>query len=349
MYSFMNDYSEGAHERILEALARVNRAQSAGYGCDEYCERARALIQKQLHTRGTQVQFLVGGTQTNTTVIASILRPHQGVLAAETGHINVHESGAIESTGHKVLPLPGADGKLSAAQVETAVRAHFDDPNAEHMVQPGMVYISNPTEVGTIYTKKELTALSRVCAKYRLPLFLDGARLGCALVCEQNDLTLRDLAKLCSVFTVGGTKMGALFGEAVVITQPALAKDFRYLIKQRGGMLAKGWLLGLQFETLFEDGLYFALARHSVEMARKLTSGLRAQGCKFLADSPTNQVFPILPKETIDALAREFRFERWQSVDSQRDAIRLCTSWATEEQQVDALLALLCDLPKALS
>ena len=344
MYSFMNDYSEGAHERILDALAKTNREQTVGYGCDEHCGHARELIKKQLRARNCEIHFLVGGTQTNTTVIASVLRPHQGVLAAETGHINVHESGAVEATGHKVLPLPSGDGKITAAQVEAAVKAHFVDENAEHAVQPGMVYISNPTEVGTIYKKKELTALKKVCDKYKLPLFLDGARLGCALVSDENDLTLHDLARLCSVFYIGGTKMGAMFGEAVVFSDLALAKDFRYMIKQRGGMLAKGRLLGIQFETLFADDLYFELAKHADAMARKLTAGLRAQGYSFLADSPTNQVFPILSKAGIEALAKEFQFEIWKNIDAEHDAIRLCTSWATEERQVDALLELLAGM-----
>ena len=254
MIRFNCDYLEGAHPRIIERLTETNFVQTPGYGEDEYCERARAIIREKCGAPDAYVQFLVGGTQTNTTVIASVLRPYQGVLSANTGHINAHETGAIEATGHKVLALPSEDGKVTAAQVQEAYDEHWADASHEHIVQPGMVYISHPTENGTLYKKEELKSLYETCRKLGLPLFLDGARLGYGLMSEGTDLTWEDLAAYTDVFYIGGTKVGALFGEAVVITDPALAKDFRYMIKQRGGMLAKGRLLGLQFETLLKDG-----------------------------------------------------------------------------------------------
>lgn len=266
MIKFDCDYLEGCHPDILKMLEKTNFEQTEGYGCDKYCEKARKLIIKACGFAGKRgknvpdVHFLVGGTQTNTTVISAVLRPHQGVISAVTGHVNVHETGAVESTGHKVLALPSKDGKLSAEQVEKYVRSCVDDCNYEHIVQPGMVYISFPTENGTVYSKKELSELRKVCLKYKLPLFIDGARLGYGLAVVGNDLTLPDIASLCDVFYIGGTKNGALFGEAVVITNNAFKKDFRNIIKQRGGMLAKGRLLGIQFVTLFSDGLYFRLA-----------------------------------------------------------------------------------------
>ena len=257
MIEFQCDYAEGAHPKILERMIETNMDQTPGYGLDPYCDEARRLIRKACGRENIDVQFLVGGTQTNTTIICSVLRPYQGVLTAASGHINVHESGAIEATGHKVLALPcGREGKITAEQIKAAYEAHMNDSSAEHMVQPGMVYISNPTENGTIYYRNELEAISRVCHECGLPLFLDGARLGYGLMAADNDIILEDIARLCDVFYIGGTKVGALFGEAVVITNPAISKDFRYMIKQRGGMLAKGRLLGIQFQTLFEDGRY---------------------------------------------------------------------------------------------
>ncbi len=346
MYTFINDYSEGAHERIMEALMRTNREQTCGYGEDPYCEQARALIRKKLGAEQAGVHFLVGGTQTNTTVIAALLRPYQGVIAATTGHINTHESGAIEATGHKVLTIPTDNGKITAQQVDALITAHYADATAEHTVQPGMVYISNPTEVGTIYSKAELTALKSVCERHGVPLFMDGARLGCALASAKNDLSWQDLPALTDVFYIGGTKMGALFGEAVVFSNRALDKDFRYMIKQRGGMLAKGRLLGLQFAELFRDDLYLELARHADSCADRIKQGIAALGYSFLSDSPTNQVFPIFPKSLIEALAKEFAFEFWQAIDEERDAIRLVTSWATKEEEVDNLLACLARLSR---
>lgn len=341
MISFYNDYSEGAHERILDALIRTNRLQSGGYGEDEYCEEAKTLIRRYLRKKETEIHFLVGGTQTNTTVISAILKPWQGVIAADTGHIAVHESGAIEATGHKVLTLPHHEGKINASQIERLVRAHFDSESFEHQVQPGMVYISQPTEYGTIYSKAELKAISEICHKFHLPLFIDGARLGAALVCTENDLTIADLEELADVFYIGGTKNGALFGEAVVVSSPELTPCFRYMIKQKGGMLAKGRLLGIQFAELFRDDLYFDLARHAVELAQKLQKWLEELGFSFMLHSPTNQIFPIFPDELIHQLEDKYSCSYWDwgRTDPQHSITRIVTSWATPEEAVDAFLS----------
>lgn len=348
MISFYNDYSEGAHERILDTLVRTNRTQSAGYGTDEFCEEAKELIRRRLHKTETAIHFLVGGTQTNTTVIASVLKPYQGVIAADTGHIAAHESGAIEATGHKVLTLPHTDGKIDADQVEKLIRAHYDSESFEHQVQPGMVYISQPTEYGTIYTRSELEALHKVCRKFHIPLYADGARLGCALVCDGTDLTLGDMEDLCDIFYIGGTKMGALFGEAVVITDPAYQDCFRYMIKQKGGMLAKGRLLGIQFAELFRDDLYFDLARHAVRMAQKLAKGIAGLGYPFMLESPTNQIFPIFPDELIHQLEDKYSCSYWDwgRPDPQHSVTRMVTSWATDEKNVDSFLEDLKKLTK---
>ena len=332
------DYSEGAHPRIMERLLQSNLEQTIGYGEDSYCERAADLIKQACGTPAADVHFLVGGTQTNTTVISSILRPHQGVIAAESGHINVHESGAIEATGHKVLALPSADGKIRAAQVEALCLEHVNDPSREHMVQPGMVYISQSTEKGTIYSCSELREVHKVCRRYDLPLFLDGARLGYALAAEGNDLELEEIARLCDVFYIGGTKVGALFGEAVVITREQLKKDFRYQIKQKGGMLAKGRLLGIQFETLFQDNLYFEISKHAVDLALQLREGLKKMGYTFLSESPTNQQFPILPDPLLSYLEKDYVFSFWAKPNDKQTAVRICTSWATPGQHIKQLL-----------
>ena len=337
-YSFLNDYSEGAHPRILAALADTNMLQTEGYGTDPFCGRARWLILDEIKRDDSAVHFFVGGTQTNLTVAAAVLRPHQGVISAETGHVGTHESGAIEATGHKVLTIPSPDGKLTAEAVDALIRAHYDDPTAEHMVQPGMVYVSQPTELGTVYRKQELAALAEVCRKYRIPLYLDGARLGCALTCKGNDLTLSDIAALTDLFYIGGTKMGALFGEALVINRPELGRDFRSIIKQRGGMLAKGRLLGLQFETLFTDRLYYTLSQHANDMAQRLADGIAALGYPFAAEAATNQLFPILPKTVLARLEEDFVFSVQYADDDTRDVIRLCTSWATDAKQAERFL-----------
>lgn len=338
MIRFECDYLEGAHPRILERLMESNFDQTPGYGNDIYCDKAREVIKKQCKREDVDVHFLVGGTQTNTTVIASALRPYQGVLCADSGHINVHETGAIEATGHKVLALPSVLGKINADQVVDAMEAHFSDSGSEHMVQPGMVYISHPTELGTLYTKEELEKLHEVCRRYDIPLFLDGARLGYGLMCENTDVTLEDIAKNCDVFYIGGTKVGALFGEAVVITNDALKKDFRYSIKQRGGMLAKGRLLGIQFLTLFEDGLYYEIAEHANKLAIKIKKACMEKGYPFFMESYTNQQFPIIPNEKLEELKEEFSFNFWEVVDEEHSAVRFCTSWATKEEDVETLI-----------
>ncbi|MED4582737.1 low specificity L-threonine aldolase [Brevibacillus choshinensis] len=338
MIRFENDYTEGAHRRILERLWETNEEQTSGYGTDEHCEKARAYIRKACDVENADIHFLVGGTQTNTTMIASLLRPHQGVVSAITGHIAVHETGAIEATGHKVLTLPSEDGKIQAEQVKELYDAHWNDMTHEHMVQPGMVYISHPTENGTTYTKSELEALHKVCIECGLPLFLDGARLGYGLVSEECDLTMADIARLCDAFYIGGTKVGALFGEAVVIINDALKKDFRYMIKQKGGLLAKGRLLGIQFETLFEDGLYFEISHHAVEMAMMIRKAFAEKGFSFRYDSATNQQFPILPDDVREELGKKYSFSLWEKVDETHSVVRFCTSWATKKENVETLI-----------
>ena len=337
MIHFESDYLEGCCPQILDALRETNLEQTPGYGEDPHCEKAAGMIRYVFDCPDAEVHFLVGGTQTNATVISSLLRPHQGVLCAESAHINVHETGAVEHGGHKVLALPAPDGKISAAQVRHALEAHQQDFSREHIVQPGMVYISFPTELGTIYSKQELTDLHAVCTEWDIPLFVDGARLGYGLEASGCDLLPRDIARLSDVFYVGGTKQGALLGEAVVFTRPALADDFRYLIKQNGGMLAKGRLLGLQYEVLMNEGLYFRLARHADRLADRIRAAFRRKGVPFLVENTTNQIFPILDIDALDRLSAEFGVERWQTVGDGRAAVRFCTSWATAESAVEAL------------
>jgi threonine aldolase len=319
-------------------MEETNLVQTAGYGNDPYCDSAKARIRKLCGDVDVDVHFLVGGTQTNFTVISAILRPYQGVLAADTGHINIHETGAIEATGHKVLALPNTDGKITAEQVQQAYDAHWNDADHEHIVQPGMVYISQPTEYGTLYSKAELQALYATCRQLELPLFLDGARMGYALMAEACDMTVEDIAALTDAFYIGGTKVGALFGEAVVISAPAIKKDFRYLIKQHGGMLAKGRLLGIQFDTLFTDGLYFQIAKYADELAMRLKQAFEKKGYPFYFDSYTNQQFPILPNAHIEKLKEHYSFAFWAAIDDEHSAVRFCTSWATKEEAVDALI-----------
>ena len=338
MIQFQCDYNEGAHPLIMQRLVETNMQQTVGYGEDDFCAEARRLIRQACNRDDVDVHFLVGGTQTNATVIAHTLRPYQGVISAVTGHINVHETGAIEATGHKVLAIDSADGKLTAAQIEQAVQAHLHEDGPEHMVQPGMVYISFPTEVGTIYTLGELRDISTVCRRHGLTLFVDGARLGYGLCSQQSDVTLPQLAQLADVFYIGGTKVGALFGEAVVIANQALKRDFRYSIKRHGGMLAKGRLLGIQFATLFADGLYMQISRHAIAQAMRIRLALQAQGIPFLIDSPTNQQFPIFSNEQLDRLSTKYLFSIWQKVDDHHTAVRICTSWATKPENVDQLL-----------
>lgn len=338
MLRFESDYLEGAHPKILEKLIETNFEQTTGYGVDDHCERARELIKKACGAPDAYVQFLVGGTQTNATVIASLLRPYEGVLSAVSGHINVHETGAIEATGHKVLPLASEDGKITASQIENAYSAHINDSSFEHMVKPAMVYISHPTENGTLYSKSELEAIREACDNCKLRLFIDGARCGYGLKAENNDVFLPDLARLSDVFYIGGTKVGALFGEAVVFSNKKLCENFRYMIKRHGGMLAKGRLLGIQFETLFEDGLYFEISEHAMRLALKIKYALKDMGVNVLFDSPTNQQFPIFKDEVLQKLSEKYSFCYWCRVDDTHRAVRICTSWATKEDSVDALL-----------
>jgi len=339
MYFFESDYVNGCLPQVLEALVATNDDNTVGYGCDPYCAKAAALIKEACKAPTANVHFLVGGTQTNTTVIAAALRPHQGVLCAQSGHINVHETGAIEATGHKVLPLPAVNGKITAAQIEEAWQAHWNNESHEHVVQPGMVYLSQSTEVGTLYSLAELEEISRVCRQRELFLFVDGARLGYALATPECDVTLADLARLTDAFYIGGTKCGLLFGEAVVITHPALNLDFRYFIKQHGGMLAKGRLLGIQFGALFQNDLYVSACRRGVSCAQKLRDLFSELDIPLFAQSPTNQVFPILTKAEIAALRQRHGFEHWAHVDEQHDAVRFCTSWSTTDEAIEALLS----------
>jgi threonine aldolase len=337
MIRFECDYTTGAHPKILEALVSTNGEATPGYGVDEHCEHARDMLRALCQAPEAGVHFLVGGTQANTTVIAAILRPHQGVLCAETGHINVHESGAIEATGHKVLGLPASEGKITAGQIDLYCQEHFDNAAWEHMVQPGMVYLSLPTELGTVYTLAELEEISAVCRRRELPLFVDGARLACGLAA--SDAELPDLARLCDVFYLGGTKAGLLFGEAVVITNPNIDHDFRYLIKQHGGMLAKGRLLGVQFEAFLEDGLFLDIGKKEVSQALRLRRAFEEKGYPLFVNSPTNQQFPVLPDGHMAALEKNYSFEVWEKTDEGHTAVRFCTSWSTADEDVDALIA----------
>ena len=330
------DYLEGCHPAILRKLNETNLEQTVGYGMDPYCEQAAGMIREAFSCPDSAVHFLVGGTQANATVIASALRPYEGVLCAETGHINVHETGAIEASGHKCLALSQKNGKITAAQVAAAVAVQGDD---EHMVKPGMVYISMSTELGTLYSLEELKTLYETCQALHLYLYIDGARLGYALTALACDVTPADIAKYSDAFTVGGTKVGALFGEAVVISNPELNRNFRYMIKQHGGMLAKGRLLGLQFVALMEDGLYFTVARKAVEQALRIREVLAAKGIPFFIDSPTNQQFPVFTAEQAAALGQQFDLALWEPVDADRNAMRVCTSWATPDEYVDAFIS----------
>lgn len=339
MIRFNCDYSEGAHPRILEKLAQTNLEQAPGYGQDTYCRQAADLIKSLCQTPQAEVHFLAGGTQTNLTVIAACLRPYQTVISADSGHINVHETGAIEATGHRILTVPEQNGKLTAEQIARCCKEHWLDDNPEFAPQPKLVYISFPTEYGTLYSKEELSAIRRVCDENNLFLFADGARLGYGLEAPGNDVTLADLAACCDVFYIGGTKIGALLGEAVVIVNPKLQKDFRYFMKQKGAMLAKGRILGIQFLALFEDGLYFKLSKHADEMAQIIRKACAECGFEFLYDSPTNQQFPIMPDDLIKRLEELYAFSHTKRLDLRRSAIRVCTSWATRREDVEQLVA----------
>lgn len=337
MLWFNCDYNEGAHPRILERLAQTNLEQTAGYGNDPYCRQAADLIKQKCQTPQAEVHFLCGGTQTNLTVLAACSRPYQSIISAVSGHINVHEAGAIEATGHRIEALPEMNGKITAAQIARFCKAHWEDDNPEFAPQPRTVYISFPTEYGTLYSLEELKEIRRVCNENHLFLFVDGARLGYGLTAPGNNVTLPDLADLADIFYIGGTKIGALLGEAVVITNPKLQKDFRYFMKQKGGILAKGRLLGLQFLTLFEDDLYIEISKHANQMAAQIKQACQQAGFGFLYDSPSNQQFPILPNEVLKKLETVYAFAHIKTVDKNHTAIRICTSWATRPQDVAQL------------
>ena len=343
MIRFESDYTQGAVSQILDALYKTNMEQTPGYGEDKYCLSAADKIRKELGRDDVAVHFLVGGTQTNFTFIASCLRPHEGVICPATGHINVHETGAVEATGHKVLPIPGEDGKIRAEEVEEMVVNHENDTAFEHITKPKMVYISFPTESGTIYSKSELKAIYDVCKRRNLILYIDGARLGYGLMCKDNDVAFSDLPELCDAFYIGGTKVGALFGEALVIVNEKYKEDFRYIEKQKGAMLAKGRLLGLQFDTLFTDGLYFEVSKHAVKLADKIRDAFREKGIRLLYNSPANQVFVLLSDDEKKAIEKDFTFCYWSKIKDMH-AVRFCTSWATQECDVDALVAAINEL-----
>ena len=340
MISFESDYNNGCHEAILKRLMETNGERATGYGLDDYCTAAKEKIRMACNKPEADVFFLVGGTQTNATVIDALLDSYQGVLSVETGHINVHESGAIEFGGHKVLALPSHDGKMDAGELREWLEAFYDDIAYEHMVFPGMVYITFATEMGTIYTLEELQAISDICKRYKLPLFIDGARLGYGLMAEGCDVTLSQLADLCDVFYLGGTKCGAYCGEAVVFPHHNAPVHFFTIVKQHGALLAKGRLLGIQFDTLMTDGLFFKIARHAVEQAMRLRAAFVSKGYKMYSDSPTNQQFVLLDKATIALLEKDFVFEQWFPVGDLMNC-RFVTSWATRLEDVDALIAAL--------
>ena len=341
MQHFDCDYMEGAHPLILEALVRTNLEKSVGYGIDEYCASAREKILAACGLEDGEVHFLVGGTQTNATIIKALLRPYEGVIAATTGHIALHEAGAIEASGHKVLTIPAIDGKITAEAVDEYIKAFRADEAWDHMVWPVMVYISQPTEYGTLYSLSELEALSAVCRKWEIPLFVDGARLGYALASPASDVTLKDLARLTDVFYIGGTKCGAMFGEAVVIRKRGSIPHFFTIIKQQGALLAKGRMLGIQFDVLFTDELYINIARHAVELASRLREAFREKGYEIFAESPTNQVFVALTAEQEAHLRGVATFSEWERTEDGRLVVRLATSWATRDEDVEELISAL--------
>ncbi len=336
MFLFHNDYNENCHPEILKALQLSVGEQMPGYGMDDYCKQAADLIREECANAELAVHFLVGGTQTNLTVIAAALRPHQCVIGAESAHIHVHETGSIEATGHKIIALPSVDGKITVDQIRNIVIEQRESADAEHIAQPKMVYLSNPTEFGTTYKLAELESISSYCKENRLYLFVDGARLGYGLAAIDNDVTLQNYASLCDAFYIGGTKVGAMFGEAVVISNPDIAEDFRYLIKQKGGMLAKGWLLGIQFKTLFKDGLYYTISKHADRLADKIREALNDSGFPLYLEGTTNQIFVKLPNSMLETLGKEFTYAVWEKGENST-VVRFCTSWATKEENVDAL------------
>ncbi len=338
---FKSDYQEGACPEILKRFCETQYEPLSGYGTDIYCESAERKIREAIGCEKAQVKFICGGTQTNQLVISTMLKSYEGVVAAETGHIAAHEAGAIEYSGHKVLTLLQHDGKIFANELLELLEKFWNDDSHDHMVYPGMVYISHPTEFGTLYTKSELESLSKVCREYKIPLYLDGARLGYGLMSDKAELTIKDIAELCDVFYIGGTKVGALCGEAVVFTKGNMPCEFVPQIKQRGALMAKGWVTGLQFDTLFTDDLYYKLGRHAIEMANILKKGMVEKGYTLYADSPTNQQFVILSNEKRDELSEKVVFENWEKFQNGTTAVRFVTSWATKRETVEKLLELL--------
>lgn len=341
MLSFENDYLEGAHEKVLQRLIETNRIQAPGYGFDQFTDQAIQQIKHKIKCPGATIRFLVGGTQTNQVVINSMLESYEGVISAETGHVAVHEGGAIEYSGHKVLTIPSSEGKITANGVEDYIETFNSDFKRDLMVFPGMVYISHPTEYGTLYSKSELEALSNVCRKHNLPLFMDGARLGYGLMSDYSDMTIEDVANYCDIFYIGGTKIGALCGEAVVFTKQNEPKHFTTRIKHHGALLAKGRLTGIQFLELFTDDLYFKISRHAIEMANKMKEGFLKKGYRLYFDSPTNQQFFILSNDKINELKQKVKFAVWEKYDDQHRVVRFATSWATTEENVNRLLELI--------
>ena len=335
MLSFASDYTEGAHEKVLQRFIETNMEQLPGYGSDHFCQEAKEKIKEAVGNPDADVWFLTGGTQTNEIVIDAMLAKYEGVVSAVTGHISAHEAGAVEFNGHEVLTLPASEGKISAADLKDFVATFYVDENHEHMVFPGMVYISYPTEYGTLYSKKELEDIYLVCKEYEMPLFIDGARLGYGLMSKGCDLTLKELAKLCDVFYIGGTKVGALCGEAVVFTKNNTPKHFLTSIKQHGALLAKGRLLGVQFDTLFTDNLYFEISKNAIERADELRAVLEEKGYRFAVNSPTNQIFVIVENEKLRELQRNVVVGFWEKYDDTHTVIRFATSWATTREQIE--------------
>ena len=345
MISFECDYNNGAHPKVMENLARYNEARTTPYGFDEFSERAKQLICKAIGMPDAQVFFLTGGTQANATTIDSMLYQYEGVICVETGHINVHEAGAVEFTEHKIITLPQTDGKMSAKVLDKYLDDFMHDGNNAHAVFPGLVYITFPTELGTLYTAQELDDIYQVCQRYEIPLYVDGARLGYGLMADGCDITLPSLARHCDVFYIGGTKIGAWCGEAVVFTNRQAHKHFFSIQKQHGAVIAKGALIGLQFEALFTDGLYLKLSRHAIEMAMQMKQLFRQKGYEFYIDSPTNQQFVILPNAEVERLSKHLVFTHWGQAGGHRTICRFVTSWATTQEEIDELRRLLLMLP----
>lgn len=337
MISFTSDYIAGAHPAIMQRLLETNMENLSGYGTDKYCTQAKEKIKQVFHCPNGEVFFLVGGTQTNQVIISTMLASYEGVIAAKTGHVSVHEAGAIEYSGHKVIELEGKDGKLAAEDIKKCIEDFYADENQEHMVYPGMVYLSFPTEYGTLYSKQELTEISSICRNYKIPLFIDGARLGYGIESKENELTPEKITKLCDVFYIGGTKVGALCGEAVVFPHNNTPKHFVTQIKQRGALLAKGRLLGIQFDTLFTDNLYFEISKHAIEMAEKLKEVFHKKGYTFFLESPTNQQFIILENQKMEQLSKNVEFSFWEKYDENHTVVRFATSWSTNEDSIKKL------------